>query len=203
MNYGTIHLKPENSYTIETSVNFRTDYFGFDLSLYSIWINDQILSIPLSPVQWSARNIGKTVSRGIECSLTHTMKEFNLFYKLQYAYKDASDLSEESYTKGKQLPYVPAHSGSLFLHWNHDNLALSAIMQYVGKRYSLQENTPSSVLDPVFLLTGFIEHTIALHSLKTALRFEIRNMLNTQYSYIINFPLPGRSYYCTMSFDFP
>lgn len=193
LNYGTSQLKPEHSINIEAGLAYRSLGRSVDLDIYSIDLNNQIFAIPISPLQWSARNIGQTHSSGLECTFQDNISIFNLHVRAAYSYRKVVDNSVDSFTKGKQLPYTPKHQASSSISYHFPSYFFGLSINYTGTRYSLPDNNRDSELSDFFLLSVFAEKQTLLFDITTIVRLDIRNVLNTRYEMIDNYPLPGFS----------
>lgn len=193
LNYGTSQLKPEHSINIEAGLAYRSLGRSVDLDIYSIDLNNQIFAIPISPLQWSARNIGQTHSSGLECTFQDNISISNLHVRAAYSYRKVVDNSVDSFTKGKQLPYTPKHQASSSISYHLPSYFFGFSINYTGSRYSLPDNNSDSELSDFFLLSFFAEKQTILFDITTTVRLDIRNVLNTRYEMIDNYPLPGFS----------
>ena len=193
LNYGTSQLKPEHSINIEAGLAYRSLGRSVDLDIYSIDLTNQIFAIPISPLQWSARNIGQTHSSGLECTFQDNITISNLHVRAAYSYRKVVDNSADSFTKGKQLPYTPKHQASSSISYHLPSYFIGLSINYTGSRYSLPDNNSDSELTDFFLLSVFAEKQIILFDITTIVRLDIRNVLNTRYEIIDNYPLPGFS----------
>jgi outer membrane cobalamin receptor len=193
LNYGTSQLKPEHSINIEAGLAYRSLGRSVDLDIYSIDLTNQIFAIPISPLQWSARNIGQTHSSGLECTFQDNISISNLHVRAAYSYRKVVDNSADSFTKDKQLPYTPKHQASSSISYHLPSYFFGLSINYTGSRYSLPDNNSDSELTDFFLLSVFAEKQIILFDITTIVRLDIRNVLNTRYEMIDNYPLPGFS----------
>lgn len=75
--YGNLGLKPERKYEFElgTEMRFLKNRLGFDVSYYSNYIDDQILSLTAAPSTGANSqlvNVGRISNKGLEISLNGT-----------------------------------------------------------------------------------------------------------------------------------
>lgn len=194
LNYGSQFLLPETSHGIDLGLTYMSGQARVRFSLYHARITDQILAIPISPLQWSARNIGLVWSSGIEGSLEYRIPAIKAELQANYAFKDIRDKSIESLTYGASLPYVPQHNFSVTLLSQADPFAYGVIVSGVGQRYGMQGALADSKLQPIVLINPYVEFRLPTFQGHLRFRGEIRNALNTDYQFILHFPLPGRSF---------
>lgn len=55
--------------TVEIGTRGQADWLKWDLAFYHAWLNDEILTIPTSPITFTFANAGKTQHTGIELAL--------------------------------------------------------------------------------------------------------------------------------------
>jgi outer membrane cobalamin receptor len=194
LNYGTQFLRPETSVGIDIGCTYTSGILYGQFSVYHMQVEDQILAIPISPVQWSARNIGMVWSSGIEASLALKIPKINGSMQLNYAAKHVIDKTPDSETFDMQLPYVPAHTISCSIISDFTSHSIGIIFSGIGKRFGMMGELPDSQLESVFLINPHAEYRIGFLGGIIRIRGEIRNLLDAQYQMIMNFPLPGRSY---------
>ncbi len=200
LNYGTQFLKPEQSMGIDIGCTYLHKRIKAQFSIYHLRIQDQILAIPISPVQWSARNIGNVWSSGIEASLGITMPEIRGAMQINYAFKDALDKSSDSETFNTSLPYIPRHTISYSMYSDFSTYAFGIMLSSIGERFGMIGELPEGVLTSVILINPHAEFRIKVFEGQLRIRGEIRNLLNEEYQMILNFPLPGRSYVFSLGY---
>lgn len=200
LNYGTQFLKPEISMGIDIGCIYAHERINAQFSVYHMRIQDQILAIPISPVQWSARNIGMVWSSGIEASLGITIPEISGAMQINYAFKDALDKGSDSETFNTSLPYIPRHTISYSMYSDFSTHAFGIMLSAIGERFGMMGELPDGILKPVFLINPHAEYRVKIFDGQLRIRGEIRNLLNEEYQMILNFPLPGRSFVCLLGY---
>jgi outer membrane cobalamin receptor len=201
LNYGTQFLKPETSMGIDIGCSYDEGDVKGELSIYHMQVKDQILAMPISPVQWRASNIGMVWSSGIEASFGHKISIINGAIQCNYAFKHVIDKSPESDTYESIIPYVPTHTFSSTLISTFSTHTLGIMVTAIGERYGMLGELPESKMNPVILVNPHAELRMRLLDGMLRIRGEIRNLLNEEYQMILNFPLPGRSYIISMGYD--
>ena len=201
LNYGTQFLKPETSMGIEIGCNYDAGDLNGQLSVYHMQVKDQILAMPISPVQWRASNIGMVWSSGIEASLGLKIPVINGAIQCNYAFKHVIDKSPESDTYESIIPYVPTHTISSSLISTFSTHTLGIMVTAIGERYGMLGELPETKMNPVILVNPHAEFRMGIFDGMLRIRGEIRNLLNVEYQMILNFPLPGRSYIVSMGYD--
>ena len=201
LNYGTQFLKPETSMGIDIGCSYDEGDVNGQLSIYHMQVKDQILAMPISPVQWRASNIGMVWSSGVEASFGLKVPIINGAIQCNYAFKHVIDKSPESDTYESIIPYVPTHTFSSTLISTFSTHAFGIMVTAIGERYGMLGELSDTKMNPVILVNPHVELRFELLDGMLKLRGEIRNLLNEEYQMILNFPLPGRSYIVSIGYD--
>lgn len=194
-NFGSPDLRPERTSSwnlgLEWGLQGKVLLRG---NLFSLWVRDQIVAVPRSPVMWSARNIGRVWSRGMEIGGEYApMSWIRLF--AQVTYQRVTDQTGNPYTTGRQLPYVPQllASGSLLARFAQveGEFRFTAM----GERWSLPDQSSESRLSPYVLADCALSyHVLTGRKVRGEVRIALRNAFDVAYELIRNYPLPGRSF---------
>lgn len=199
LNYGNTSLKPEESFSLNTSLLFDLfEFFKFEITAYRQESTNLILSVPKSPFEWSAQNIGKTISNGIELYLNSEFREY-INFNIAYTLQETTDESMFSATKGKLIPYIPQEVVSVSLFSKYKFITLGTVINYSSHRFALPDNSYESVLD------SYAEVDFYINLQKEAffpinLKFGVNNLTNQTFSIIKNFPMPGRNFYIQLGY---
>lgn len=199
LNFGTSSLKPEVSFTTEAGIGWRTSNISAGLDIYSISVQDQILAVPVTPVQWSARNIGSVLSQGVELYLiTNILNALEL--RTNITWQSVTDQTDNPFTRGRQLPYTPQWHGSAALSWEIPPFRLGMISTLYGQRFALPDQSKGSEMPAFSLISTFIVYYFKINEINNEIRADFRNLFNEQYQMIANYPLPGFSFIISISF---
>lgn len=198
MNYGNRDLLPEKTSGINLELAYNlSDLFQGSFSVFYYTTKDKIVAIPKSPVQWSAKNISKSSSKGIEFSISTKNKLFNSLFSMSIL--STMDETKDSPTYGKQLIYTPNIITNCLINVPiPKNFSLTFRSNFVGRRYSLADNSKNSELKEYFLFDIVTSKTIILNKYTIVLNFEICNIFDKKYEIILNYPMPGRNIVCTI-----
>jgi iron complex outermembrane receptor protein len=203
---GNADLLPEEGFTIEGGLAFQQEFSGHllktELSLYRSQIDNWIIWIPSYRGYWEPRNIRSVLSKGVEYSmqLHGYISEFNYRLAATYGYTSAVNQgdpliwSDESY--GKQLVYIPLHSGNIMAQLGWGNLFLTYQFNAYSERYTTSSNDISrrDRLYPYFMNDISAGSTFRLKRVDLSLEFKVYNLLNEPYHTILYRPMPGRNY---------
>lgn len=209
---GNHNLKPEKADEFNVGITWSRTSLGpwKNLTLtvdgYFNQVTDKIVAFPGTFV-WKMANFGKVHASGIDASMAATLP---LGHRVQcilsgaYMWQKAIDLTDPTAKNYKnQLPYTPQHSGnaSLLLETPWLNMAYSAVA--VGERYFMAQNLRENRID------GYVEQSITLSrsfclrgGSTCTLRAECINLADTQYDVVKYYPMPGRSWRCSIEWKF-
>ena len=208
---GNTSLKPEKAteYTVGltwsgTPFSF-TDFVSLTVDGYYNEVNDKIIAFPSTYV-WKMQNYGKVHITGVDVTLATAIplgKSVNLNLSGNYSWQKALDVTNpEAKNYKHQLPYSPEHNGNVSATLEMPWINVGYTVTMVSKRYFLAQNIEANRID------GYSEHTATLWREfklgKCGLRLqaEVINLTDAQYDVIKYYPMPGRSWRLTGTFNF-
>lgn len=200
LNYGNQEIAPERGVSLDLGMNALADWAGramLDVSLFGTWLRDQIVGVPLSPVQWSTRNIGRTHTLGLEAQAEWRSWQERLRLALTYTLQNPRDVTPGSRVHGNLLIYTPqelltavaAVALPLSRKWT---FAFSASLRRVSFRYHLPENDPESLMPGYTVADLTASLQLQADHWQMRLRLETENVFDTEYEVIYNYPVPLR-----------
>lgn len=214
---GTSNLRPEISRQYNLGFNYRKDleslYFKeIHLSVESYYadITDKIIASPTSSMmRWMMTNLGKVENYGIETSLGATInlvKNLSLGVNVTYEYTVSKDKSLTPYGKtsyyGDQIPYAPWNSGSSIVELNYKDWGINYSFIYVGERYNGNKNNiKRNEIQPWYTHDISLQKDFIWRKYKFRALVEANNLANQYYEVVTNFPMPGRNFRFTLSFE--
>lgn len=199
LNYGNQNLKSEKSTTLSLSFDYEfASSINSSITLFTTSIKDQIVSIPKNPISWTAKNIASTQNYGLEFNTDINLLK-NLTLNLSYTLQKPTDQTSNSPSKGKIIQYIPQELMSGFIYYRNDILNIGFRGIYVSHRFALPDNQYESMLKPYFISNFFVLREFRLTHFNFKARFEISNILDTQYEIIKNYPMTGRTLNLTIS----
>ncbi len=190
LNFGNRDLRPERGEGYDVGLTYELDdAVALEANLFLLNVRDQIVSVPRSPVSWSARNVASVLTRGFELSAAGALFDDAVGVRLSYTRQRAEDRSGAA-ADGKLLPYAPEElfNGAVEARLAAFNLGVT--WQYASHRFSGPTNEYSSML-PRYAVVG-VNATATWGAL--ALRAECANLLDHEYQVVAGFPMPGRSF---------
>lgn len=208
---GSRDLNPEIARQYNVGVTYQVDTEGLlnhlQLSTdgYFNYVKDKIVAKPYNMFYWTMLNLGKVHIWGADVNLDADFRlneHHHLLFGGAYTYQYAVDKTmKESISYKNQIPYTPRHTGSASLAWENPWLNTSIHATGVSDRYTTEVNTEKNMLN------GYIEYGVSLYrsfslgDVQMAMRGEVINLGNKQYSIVKSYPMPGRSYKLTLSIE--
>lgn len=209
---GNPDLLPEEGFSAELGLAYQQKFsdqlFKTELTLYRTDINNWIVWIPSYQGYWEPRNIQRVLSKGIESSVQLLGKVSKLKYRLSgsYAYTSAVNYGDPliwgDASFGKQLVYIPEHSGNALVNLSLGTFFLSYQFNAYSERYTTSSNnvTRRDWLYPYFMNDMAVGKSFQLKRLTLSAEFKVYNLFNESYHSILYRPMPGRNYYLTLVF---
>lgn len=204
---GNPGLKNEYSYSGELSFDMKNRLterieLNPELTLYRSDIMDMIEWIPGESAIWSPLNISKVAASGAEAGLGIGVRSnrTSLRLKLQYSLNFTHSLDGNGNTGSSQLIYVPENRLNLSLGIDYGNLYATFLTDITGKRYTESDDSkylPAYILNNI--ITGF-RIKPGVNSFIFCLKAE--NIFNVRYQAIAYYPLPGRSFMFSVTYQF-
>ncbi|MDB5034314.1 MAG: Iron complex outerrane recepter protein [Chlorobi bacterium] len=202
LNYGNANLRPERSMSGDLGATYEVgETFALESSFFMIATRDQIVSVPRSPVSWSAANVERVLSRGLELGGSGTLFDGMLGLRASYTLTRAEDRSGGT-VDGKLLVYAPEELTNGIVDLRLGRYGIGAAWQYVGHRFTLPANDPGSALPRYGLLAANISARWIIGGVGVKARLECSNMFDTEYQVVRNYPMPGRTFLGRVEIDF-
>ncbi|MDR0437835.1 MAG: TonB-dependent receptor plug domain-containing protein [Bacteroidales bacterium] len=205
-NVGNTNLSPElaRQFNLGVSVGKSVEekkYMAISIDGYRNKVKDKIVAIPMNNLfTWSMVNVGEVDILGIDATLKggfDVSKKLDFYSEINYSFQDAKDVTPSSKNYNHQIPYTPKHSGSAIFGANMF-FTLQYSLMFSGERYSLQENSIDTRLEPFFDHGFSISKQISLRKINLKTAFEILNFTNKNYEIVAWYPMPGRHYRLTV-----
>ena len=210
---GNPDLRPEQGYTLETGLKYEGQHRGqgirTELNAYRTDIRDWILWIPSYQGFWEPRNVNRVLSKGLEYMLTLQGSQREFGYKVAATYGYTSSVNygdpalwgEGSY--GKQLVYIPLHSGNMLVHLHWRNFFLNYQYNAYSERYTTSSNDVSrrDWLYPYFMNDLSAGASFELKTTKLSAEIKVYNLFNEAYHSILYRPMPGRNFHLVIMIE--
>lgn len=178
-------LKPEQLWSYEIGVThtfsrllaLEVDGFQIDAK--------ELIRIDTSVRPNRTLNTGRLKYNGLEATLKSTpFLHFNA--KLAYAYFNTDDI----------LPFSP-NKLSFWLNYRWKMVSISAFVESVDKLYYGSDT--STELEPYTLIGAKVQAKLIDHLM---LALSIENMTDTEYEILKDYPMPGRTFFSKLSYEF-
>lgn len=192
-NYGASDLKPETSVSTNVGIVFApSEQISAEIAGFVVDTRDQIVSVPKSPISWSAENLAKTKTYGVEIEVSSILCENNLEVKANAALQKALDVDPDSPTYRKRLIYVPETTVSASANADFGFAKAGGAFRFVGDRYSRADAADASLLQSYWLVDVYAIKEFKFFDADFEIRFDCKNIFDEEYFTIQNYPIPGR-----------
>jgi len=202
---GNPNLLPEEGFSVEAGIEYQhivdRHLLKTEFTAYRSDITNWIIWIPSYRGFWEPRNIRRVLSKGMEYSVQWQGTFGKLLYKLMgtYAYTrsvnygDPLVWSDESY--GKQLVYIPLHSGNLMANVIFGKWFVTYQYNTFSKRYTTSSNdlTQRTSFYPYFMNDMAIGRNFQAKKVSCSTELKVYNLFNETYHSVLNRPMPGRN----------
>jgi outer membrane cobalamin receptor len=210
---GNPGLKAEDGITGDISISSESaisglwkQEFSFFYSRIDYWIMWQPASS--GAWYWEAANVKDVLSRGAEYNFSSrfTIRQVKVNLNGNYAYTRSTNenaMSSVDKSRGKQLIYIPKHTGNLHGVVTFQSWSMKTSLNYTGRRYTQSSNEWShfeSVLNPFWLTSAVLEKRFETGNWNISAQLKADNLLNINYQQILWRPMPGRHYSFTLAF---
>jgi len=203
---GNPDLLPEKGFTLEAGMEYQKKagllQLDFGLTGYRSSIKNWIMWIPSSRMNLEPINIKEVLSTGLEfdLGLRGKFRKFRYRFSGTYAYTrsvnhgDPLVWGDDSY--GKQLVYIPLHSGNLMLNLGFGNFFFTYQYNAYSERFTTSSNDLSrrDWLYPYFMNDVALGGDILLGKLGFTAELKIYNIFNETYHSVLYRPMPGRNF---------
>ncbi|MDE6651542.1 MAG: TonB-dependent receptor, partial [Paramuribaculum sp.] len=210
--YGSPDVKPENTdqfnlgLTWQLSTETRLKTITLTADGYISSVKDKIVGVPYNMFVWTVTNLGKVRGRGADLTFTADFipaRRQSILFAANYSYQRMEPrTSRESNDFGKQVAYIPRHSGCVSLSYENPWACLAANVTATSARFASNENLPQTRLRGYADAAAALYKPIRLSRYTIEPRIDILNIFNRQYEVIARYPMPGRSFRATVKFEF-
>ena len=206
---GNPELENENGFLSELTLdmtNIISTAFSIknDITIFRNNLKNMIQWHPGESYYWEADNLNNILTSGLETSvcLSYTSERMSASLNAGYTYTRASssDLSAgNTLSSGKQLIYTPANQANFLMRVDWQRFYSSFNSNYTGKRFLTADNSqylPQYAISDLKLGLRFKTATTSYDA-----GFIIENIFNAMYQNIAYYPMPGRSYLLSLTFQ--
>lgn len=211
---GNPELMPEDGVSFEWGLRYRVNHHRTILqsqaTIFRSDINNWIIWIPSFKGYWEPRNISRVLSQGLEANMDirSTLQSINYRISATYALTRARNLGDtlvwgtDSY--GKQLVYIPLHSGNFLFHLEYKGFELALQHNSYGERFTTSTNDISRRmwLYPYFMNDLSVGKGFSFKEINLAAEIKVYNLFNERYRSVLHRPMPGRNYMLLLRVSF-
>ncbi len=211
---GNPNLLAEEGTSFELGLEYQhlwqKNKLNAELTAYRTDIDNWIIRIPGFQGNWDPLNVKRVLSRGLEFSsrLNGFWGQLGYSVSANYAYTSSVNYGDplvwgdESY--GKQLVYVPLHSGNVisnlsfrdfFVTWQHNTFS---------ERFTTSSNDVSkrNRLYPYYMNDVSVGKRVQLNKVTLSTELKVFNLFNETYHTVLYRPMPGRNYHLLLMVRF-
>ena len=204
--FGNPDLKPERAKNGDAGLSFhmselpafsQLSMIRFGATYFRNSFRDRIQWTPDGSGKWSPQNLSKVYTKGLEAEMQINAS----FWKVpdlvsvtaNYTFLRAFLDAEDEIIRSRQLIYRPKHALGYALRVGTDRLWGQIQGLYRSRRYHTVQNT--KWLDPFtsYNLQLGIERR-SWSNTNLGLVFEIKNIFDSEYQHVADYPLPGREW---------
>lgn len=213
---GDANLKPETTNQVNLGAQYqiaiKNRYLksvSLKLETYYMNVQDKIIAAPTgSMFRWMMTNLGQTEGYGLETGFgtNLTLGTLNVNTQINYEFSQAKNYTTINGIKlsayGDQIPYAPWHSGSAIVGLNYRDWGLNYSFIYVGKRYdAAMNNIARNAVEPWYTHDLSLQKDFQIDRYHLRISAEANNLMDQQYEVVTNYPMPGRNFRFTLSFE--
>lgn len=202
---GNPDLMPEKGFVYDAGLSSSIKLgnigkLGVSATGFDSYINDWIMWLPSTKGFYVPRNARKVHSYGVEtqASLEAALpRGWMLDGSVNYSYTASINLSdpmnEADKSYGKQLPYIPLHSGSATLRASWRGWTVAYRIQAYSERFTMSSNeySLSGHLPPYTVSNISLDRRFAIRKLQWQAKLAVNNLFNADYQTVLSHPMPG------------
>lgn len=198
---GNPELRPERGYSADMGWDFSRGGFTAGFSLYQILLNDWILWSPGPDGLFRPGNLRQVRGRGLEASAGYAWRPGKWRIQCQGRGQWSDTRNTRVYAGAqssldRQLPYTPNFSMGGDITAVRGPFTAVYMHQITGRRYITSDN--AGTLDAFQTGNLMVQWTFNRHikrkPAELKINLEIKNLWNQPYQWLVNQPMPGRSW---------
>lgn len=169
-------------------------------------IKDMIVAVPYNMFVWTNINVGKVNTVGSEVTWKGRYKLSavqQFVMSAGYSYQHAVNHTDKgSRYYGKQIAYMPFHTGSLSIAWENPWMNIAVHGTGMSSRWTNNEHYEDTEVNGFWEMGVTAYREMKWMRKQWKLRFDLRNVLDHQYEIVSHYPMPGISYQMTLNMTF-
>ena len=207
---GNPNLLPESGLNVEAGLATNaslTEYLSLtaEATAYHNRVDNWTYWNPAH--NYHVENLQLVVARGVELntSLAYVRNRWRMGARVSYALtRSSQERAYDTYAQdiiGKQLVYVPIHTGTLNAYVQRHQTRLSVQMQANSRRYNTFDN--SQFYKGTMLTNVLLEHSTNWGSVPIRVQGQVNNVFDTLLLGVKRTALPGRNWAINLLINFP
>ncbi len=208
---GSPDLRPETTDQFNLGITWQAPAIpfvpaaSFTADVYCNNVRDRIVAMPRNMFVWTMVNVGKVRAFGIDLTANVSIVPaagHSLLLAGNYSFQRVQSRTNRADADyNKQVAYTPQHSGTASL--SYENPLVNAVVSAtaVSERYGTNSNIPASRIGGYADFSFGLYRTIYFGRYSIALRTDITNIFDRQYQVIARYPMPGRAWWVTATFN--
>jgi len=141
----------------------------------------------------------------ISGNITDIKYKFNGVYALTRSVNRDKNENPADESFGKQLPFIPVHSGNCMLEILYKSWKINYLWNYYSERYTTTTNSLNSWRDhlyPYFMNHIGLGRFFEFKKVRLDVDFNLHNLFNEKYRSVLNRPMPGINYNLQLKLTF-
>ncbi len=218
--YGSRTLNPEKTMQLNLGMTYtqglNTDNspgYSFSVDGYYNNVKDMIVAVPHNMFVWRCVNVGKVRALGLDVTARwqQPLAHGHLLaatgnYSLQHV---QNRTNPESPFYNNQIAYMPVSSGGLSVCWESPWVNLAINGEGVSSRWTNNEHLDETRIAGYWEMGATAWRTFRFgknagrgnHHNELTLRFDLKNFLDKQYEIVGAYPMPGRSWQLSLTYQ--
>ncbi len=200
---GNSDLEPEEGLNLDVGLQLNALRFAllggvtgfFEITYFYTDSDNLIVFVQNSQRTSMAENVGRATIMGVELSSAFTSAS-GISLSFNYTYQNTEDKSDVPHYNGNSLPDRPKHDLFARLEKVFGRFSVFYELNYTGTTYLDRANFKESRRGAVHN-TGVTISNALFAGVKAG--FEVKNFTDNQVKDAIGYPLPGRSFYVTLT----
>ncbi len=205
---GNPELAPEHGFTYDGGLQINRTWHRFSLcaqaTAFDSHIRDWIQWLPNAKGYWEPDNVKRVHNYGVESQLQLGL-DLPYTWKIQISGNFAwtpslnvgDGINDNDESRGKQLCYVPRRSANLMCRLGWRSWSLTYRWVHYSERYTTTSNQADQItgrLLPYYMSDLSARKDFQFKHVGVSLRFEVNNLLNTEYITVLSRPMAPRHY---------
>lgn len=209
---GSTSLKPEDTDQFNLGLTWQynsADWLNALVLTGDVYYNnvkDKIVALPTNMFIWTMTNMDKARAFGADVTASATFniaRSQSLVFAGNYSWQRVqprTSLNDPDYNK--QVAYTPIHLGAASLSW--ENPWVNVVVHTTGAsdRYGTNSNLPITRIKGYMEMGAALIRSFKIKRNTIDLRFDLTNILDTQYEIVGNYPMPGRAWKFTVTYKY-